>query len=316
MTEPHDPTELAGAADADTQSAYAWGSVDDSETDDLASLGGRRLSPKLITVTAVVVSLAVVIGVAVLGGYKLASRPDSTSSVSASPSPAVSAGSSSPSVFAAPAPDPNRVPNGNCPPACTRIPDAAWIVPAAIPLDQVYSWPQLGQLSESVTGPRFEMDTLCAAPPITDDQRDVSVASRVMLPNPPGQWQLVVQIVHWRGDPWIAGQRASAVMDNASAVLHHECQSPTAGVTVSGVSEQFLPNGHPGQSVVAVLTVAGPRPVIAHEYLVSDLRSNTVVEVAMWATEPPAADWGTVDGDKLLADMVAPLCAAYVNSCA
>ncbi len=314
MTEPNDPTELAGVADADTQSAYAWGSVDDSETDDIASLQGRRASPRLITITAVLASLAVVIGVAVFGGYKLASRPSAAPQTSAVPSPVAGVGSS-PSKFAAPAPDPNRVPNGNCPPACTHIPDSAWVAPSPIPLDDVYSWPQLAPLSEAVTSPRFEMDYLCAAPPVTDDQRDVAVAAHIMLPNPPGQWQLSVQIVHWRGDPWIAGQHASAVMDNASAVLKNECSSPTAGAIVSGVAEQFLPGGHPGQSLIATITVGGPKPVVAHEYLVSDLRNSTVVELAMWSTDPASVDWPAVDGDKLLADMVAPLCTAYVNSC-
>ncbi|MEZ0357652.1 hypothetical protein [Mycobacterium sp. SA01] len=105
-------------------------------------------------------------------------------------------------------------------------------------------------------------------------------------------------------------------MDTASAVLHRDCMSQTAGTTVSEISEQFLPNGHPGQSLRAVLTTTGARPTITHEYLVSDLRSSTVVELAMWSSSPAAVDWPDVSSEKLFADMVAPLCAAYVNSCA
>lgn len=55
-----DPTELAGAAEAETQSKYAW-SLDDGVIEDYPT---RRLTPRRITVAAVVVSLAVVAGAA------------------------------------------------------------------------------------------------------------------------------------------------------------------------------------------------------------------------------------------------------------
>ena len=106
--------------------------------------------------------------------------------------------SSAPSTFAAPAPDPNRPINGNRPPACTQIPDTAWIAPTAIPLYDHYAWPQLGPLSEPVSRPRFKTDELCAAGPSTDETRDSAIAAHIILPEPPGQWQLQVQIVHWR----------------------------------------------------------------------------------------------------------------------
>jgi hypothetical protein len=235
-------------------------------------------------------------------------------SSSASSSPPPVGPPPAPSTFAAPAPDPNRPPNGNCPPACTQIPDSAWIAPPAIPLYKNYSWPALAPLSESVSGPRFKVDELCAAPPVADDERDGALASRVILPEPPGQWQLQVQILHWRGDPWIAGQRASAVMDSTTSLLRNSCSFTASGVSVARIAEQNIP-GHPGQSLAAVITVAGTAPMIAHEYLVSDLRNSTVVELAMWSTSPPAVDWPTMNDDQLLADMVAPLCTAYVNSC-
>lgn len=230
----------------------------------------------------------------------------------ASPAPTPPA---APTTFAAPAPNPNRAPNGNCPPACAHIPDSAWIAPPAIPLYDKYSWPPLGPLSEPVSNPRFKIDELCAAAPANDDERDGSVASRIILPEPPGQWQLQVQILHWRGDPWIAGQRASAVMDSATSLLRNNCSFTAPGVSVSRIAEQNVP-GHPGQSLAAVITATGNLPMTAHEYLISDLRNSTVVELAMWSTSPPAVDWPTINDDQLLADMVAPLCTAYVNSCA
>ena len=197
---------------------------------------------------------------------------------------------------------------------CTLIPDSAWIAPPAIPLYNKYSWPALAPLSESVSSPRFKIDELCAAPPATDDERDGALASRVILPEPPGQWQLQVQILHWRGDPLIAGQRASAVMDSATSLLRTNCSFTAPGVSVSRIAELNIP-GHPGQSLAEVITMAGTAAMTAHVYLVSDLRNSTVVELAMWSTSPPAVDWPTINDDQLLADMVAPLCTAYVNSC-
>jgi serine/threonine protein kinase len=238
------------------------------------------------------------------------------------PSSASSASPSTPLVgrppavrtFAAPAPPPNRPPQGNCPPACTQIPDSAWIAPPAIPLYTNYSWAPLGPLSEPVSNPRFEADELCAAGPVADDDRASALASRIILPNPPSQWQLQVQILHWRGDPWIAGQRASAVMDSAIAMLRNKCSITAPEVSVSRIAEQNVP-GHPGQSLAAVITQIGTMPMIVHEYLVSDLRNSTVVELAMWSASPPAVDWPAINDDQLLAEMVAPLCTAYVNSC-
>jgi hypothetical protein len=198
------------------------------------------------------------------------------------------------STFAAPAPPPNRPPQGNCPPACTQIPDSAWIASPAIPLYNDYSWAALAPLSEPVTSPRFEADELCAAGPAADDERASALAARIILPNPPGQWQLQVQILHWRGDPWIAGQRASAVMDSATSMLRNNCSFTSPGVSVSRIAEQNVP-GHPRQSLTAVITEIGNTPRVVHEYLVSDLRNSTVVEVAMWSTSPPAVDWPTMN---------------------
>jgi len=154
-----------------------------------------------------------------------------------------------------------------------------------------------------------------AAGPIARDERDGALAARIILPNRSGQWQLQVQILHWRGDPWIAGQRASAVMDAATTLLRDNCAINSPGVSVTRIAEQNLSGGNPGQSLGATITELGTSPTVAHVYLISDLRNSTVVEVAVWSTSPPALDWPTINDDQLLADMVAPLCTAYVNSC-
>jgi hypothetical protein len=104
-------------------------------------------------------------------------------------------------------------------------------------------------------------------------------------------------------------------MDSAVSLLRNSCSFTAPGVSVSRIAERNIP-GHPGQSLAAVITAAGTAPMIAHVYLVSDLRNSTVAELAMWSTSPPAPDWPTINDDQILADMVAPLCTAYANSCA
>lgn len=63
MSEPGDPTELAGMAEMGTESITAW-SLDDDNDDYLAPRGG--LSPRVITALAVAASLFVA-GAAVFG---------------------------------------------------------------------------------------------------------------------------------------------------------------------------------------------------------------------------------------------------------
>jgi hypothetical protein len=78
-------------------------------------------------------------------------------------------------------------------------------------------------------------------------------------------------------------------MDSATSLLRNNCSLTAPGVSVSRIAEQNVP-GHPGQSLTAVITEIGTTSRIAHEYLVSDLRNSTVVELAMWSTSPPAVD--------------------------
>lgn len=81
------------------------------------------------------------------------------------------------------------------------------------------------------------------------------------------------------------------------------------------IAEQNVPGGNPGQSLTATITRIGASPRVVHEYLISDLRNSTVVELAMFSNSPPAVEWPEINDDQLLADMVKPLCIAYVNSC-
>ena len=107
----------------------------------------------------------------------------------------------------------------DCPPNCDRIPNSAWIDPAVLPLYSTYRWPRLAGIAVTVTNPRFQFEEACATPPVPDDPRSFVVAARAVVPQPEGQWQLQVQVMHWRGETWRGGQLAADVFDKAVAAL-------------------------------------------------------------------------------------------------
>jgi len=69
-------------------------------------------------------------------------------------------------------------PANTCPPACNRIPEAAWIAPSAIPLNSTYSWPRLAGLAVTARSPRFAFEELCGTPVAASDPRSYVVAER------------------------------------------------------------------------------------------------------------------------------------------
>lgn len=190
-----------------------------------------------------------------------------------------------------------------CPPNCDRIPSTAWIDPAAIPLAAKYAWPNLAGLAAFLQRPRFRFEELCAGPPTPSDPRDFSVAAKATVAKPPGEWQLQAQVLHWRGDTWYGGQLADGVVRSATAALR-ACTATSPSVTTD----------EPGR-LAAVIRVAGAAPTILHQYLVSHPQSSSVVELAMWASSPPAENWPVIPDATVLAALVAPLCAAYIASC-
>src|SRR5437763_13542283 len=94
----------------------------------------------------------------------------------------------------------NAVP-GVCPPICDGIPDSAWIASTSIPLYQTYRWPGLAALAVTAPSPRFGFEALCGSPPLADDPRAYAVAARSVVLHEQGQWSLLVQVVHGRGQP-------------------------------------------------------------------------------------------------------------------
>ena len=194
-----------------------------------------------------------------------------------------------------------------CPPNCDRIPTTAWIDPAAIPLAAKYAWPNLAGLAVFVQRPRFRFEELCAAPPTPSDPRDFAVAAKATVANTRGEWQLQAQVLHWRGDSWYSGQLADAVLRSATGALR-ACQATAPQTSPSITTDQ--PGG-----LASVISVAGAAPAILHEYLVSHPQSGSVVELAMWASSPPAENWPAIPDAAVLDALVAPLCAAYIASC-
>ncbi len=195
----------------------------------------------------------------------------------------------------------------NCPPNCDRIPDSAWIEPAAIPLHSTYRWPRLAGVAVTVTDPHFRFEEGCGTPPVVGDARGFAVAARAVVPQPEGQWQLQVQVLHWRGETWRGGDTALATFRAAVTSLR-TCQltAPLASPSLTTDSPERM---------AAVVSGLLPGQQILHEYLMVLPRSSTLVEVAMWAVSPPRVAWPPVPDAQVLDAMTTPLCTAYIDSC-
>jgi hypothetical protein len=192
-----------------------------------------------------------------------------------------------------------------CPPFCDGIPDSAWMAPGAVPLNDVYRWPGLVGLATSTSSPRFRFEETCASPQIPADPRDYAVAAMAQVSQPIGQWQLRVQVLHWRGDAWQSGQTAVAALQSALGALRG------CAVTAPRTSPSITTD-KPGR-VAAVISTAGTQ--VLREYLLVDPRSGTLVELAMWTSLPQAVEWPAVPDPVVFDAMAAPLCTAYVGSC-
>lgn len=201
------------------------------------------------------------------------------------------------------APHASAEPTYVCPPACNRIPDAAWISPAAIPLDSHYSWQPLAGLAVTSAAPRFRFEELCGSPSAAGDPRGYAVAEHAVITNPVGQWQLQAQILHWRGETWRGGQLALDAVAGAAAALR-ACQQTNPAASPSLTLDE-------PDRLAAVIS----GPVILHQYLLADPVSSTVTELALWSAAPPATPYPTLSDTAVLDALAAPLCSAYLGSC-
>ncbi|MGE2725790.1 ATPase [Mycolicibacterium pulveris] len=192
-----------------------------------------------------------------------------------------------------------------CPPACDTIPDSAWMVSTAIPLYPVYRWPGLAGLAVAASAPRFEFEQACASPPVIGDPRDYAVAARAAVPNPPGEWQLQAQVVHWRGPVAQGGPTATQTFEQAKSRLR-TCQLTAPFVSPSITTDE-------PDRLAAVISVAGQR--IMRQYLLAHPDSSSLVELALWSTLPARVPWSPVPDAHVFDAMAAPLCQAYLGSC-
>jgi hypothetical protein len=117
-----------------------------------------------------------------------------------------------------------------------------------------------------------------------------------------GQWNLLVQVIHWRGDTATNGPTAVTTLETARSRLR-DCQS-TASPSITTDDPR---------RIAAVISDAGHQ--VMHEYLLAHPGSSSVVELAMWSTVPPQADWPAVADAQVFDAMAAPLCNAYLGSC-
>jgi len=202
----------------------------------------------------------------------------------------------------APTPGPASAVPGECPPFCDAIPDSAWIVPTSIPLYPVYRWPGLAALAVTAPSPRFGFEALCGSPLLADDPRAYAVAARSVVLHEQGQWNLLVQVIHWRGDTATGGPTALATLGTARSRLQ-DCQSSAS---------PSITTDDPGR-IAAVISDAGHQ--VMHEYLLAHPGSSTIVELAMWSTVPAQVDWPAVADGQVFGVMAAPLCNAYLGSC-
>lgn len=194
-----------------------------------------------------------------------------------------------------------------CPPSCDRIPAAAWPSAAALPLADIYRWPGLAGLAVTAPSPRFRFEELCDSPSVDKDPRDYAVASRAFVDGGPGQWQLQVQVVHWRGETWRGGQLALQVLRSARDALR-SCQATAPQSSPSITSEA------PDQLAAVI---SGPE--VLHQFLVVHPQSSTISEVSMWAPSglvlPPVPSWPVIADAAVFDAMTTPLCAAYLGAC-
>jgi hypothetical protein len=202
------------------------------------------------------------------------------------------------------APPVSAEPAGTCPPVCNSIPETAWLTPAEIPLDSVYAWPKLAGLAVTARAPRFRFEELCATPPVAGDPRNYAVAERVMVSHPNGQWQLQAQVLHWRGETWLGGDLAQDAFAAAVYALR-ACQLTNPTASPSLVVDQ------PERFAAAI-----SGPTILHEYLLADPVNSTITELALWSDSPPRTPWPLVSDTAVLDALGAPLCTAYIDSCA
>ena len=201
---------------------------------------------------------------------------------------------------------PVRADPQTCPPVCDQIPDTAWISREAIPLNSTYHWPAPAASAVSMTNaatPRFRFEEVCATPAFPQDARNSAVASRMTVDQPPGQWQLRAEVVHWRGVTGRDGSAVTSVFDIAAGAVRG-CQLGAAAESPSVTVDE--PNR---------LSAVVSGPTMLHTYLVAQPENSTISELTLWASDPVQLPWPIISDAQVLDAMSSSMCAAYLGSC-
>ena len=114
---------------------------------------------------------------------------------------------------------------------------------------------KLAGLAVTACNPRFRFTNQvqrCRRPATCGVRR--VVAERATVSNPPGQWQLQAQVLHWRGDTWLGGQLAQETFDAAVSALRASPGHQRSRLALAGRRPLLVP------------AAAVSRPVIPHEY--------------------------------------------------
>ena len=147
---------------------------------------------------------------------------------------------------------------------------------------------------------------MCDSPPVADDARELCGRRAAGVPDPDGQWQLQVQVLHWRGDDRPGGRRPRVTFETAGPALRN-CQRRAPLSSPSITTDQL-------ERIAAVISgLAGGQ--VMHEYLLADPRQQHPGRAGHVVVAPPLVDWPAVPDAQVLDAMAAPLCNAYLGSC-
>ena len=196
-----------------------------------------------------------------------------------------------------------------CPPNCDRIPATAWIDPAAIPLAAKYHWPDLA----GIAVPRCT-----TAVPLRGGVRDARgcPTTRGLMrwrPRPPSPIRPASGSCRFRCCTGAASRGTAGSSPTRSSALGDRPRCGRVRCTAPQASPS-LTTDEPGR-LAAVLSVAGDAPTVLHQYLVAHPQSGTVVELAMWASSPPAEDWPVVLDYPAARRAGGAAVRAYIASC-
>ena len=124
--------------------------------------------------------------------------------------------------------------------------------------------------------------------------------------HPAGQWNLLVQMIHWRGDTATGGPTALDTLETgqvAAARLPIDGRAASPSITTSDAQRR----------IAAVISDAGHQ--VMHEYLLADPASSTSSNSPCGRRCRRRCDWPAVADAQVLDAMAAPLCDAYLGSC-